>query len=373
MAGSNLTQPVTSQECNYSAPTCSGFTYTPWSACNDNGVQARNVLTSSPANCTGGSPVLFQKCTYTPPCTGFTYKPWSACQSNGLQYRDILTKTPYNCSGGSPVLTQNCTYDPGSNTGATTGTAPAVGSNLCVISPAGGNYFDPVEITVRCGSNVTGSTWQWGKYGTPTSFSGNTVVTYPADKTNILYVKYTYRVVAGTKSYTKTGNSYRTFTANQNYCKLTPDSGTYANDTSITITCGRTVKGGTYQWDNGTTTNFTSPATISYVADRNKKLKVTFTYTYSSALGTGALEKTAVFNKFYYLKRCTDSENGYASQLKGDLVFTQNITTKNYTDTCVGNYVTDYYCGADKTVKTAKILCPYGCSNGACNLPATTY
>jgi hypothetical protein len=42
-------------------PTCSSFTYSAWSACT-NGQQSRTVLSSSPAGCTGGSPVLTQAC-----------------------------------------------------------------------------------------------------------------------------------------------------------------------------------------------------------------------------------------------------------------------------------------------------------------------
>jgi hypothetical protein len=43
-------------------PTCTSFTYSSWSACTS-GQQTRTVLTSSPAGCTGGIPVLSQSCT----------------------------------------------------------------------------------------------------------------------------------------------------------------------------------------------------------------------------------------------------------------------------------------------------------------------
>jgi pectate lyase len=52
------------------ATTCSSFTYSGWGACQPNNTQTRTVLTSSPAGCAGGSPVLSQACTYVPPPGG---------------------------------------------------------------------------------------------------------------------------------------------------------------------------------------------------------------------------------------------------------------------------------------------------------------
>jgi hypothetical protein len=93
--------------------TCSSFTYTDWSACGADGRQTRTVVSSAPAGCTGGSPVLSQTCTPPGPvaCTGFTYSPWSACV-NGTQSRTVLTATPSGCTGGNPVLSQTCTPPP---------------------------------------------------------------------------------------------------------------------------------------------------------------------------------------------------------------------------------------------------------------------
>jgi hypothetical protein len=45
-----------------------------------------------------------------PTCTSFTYSAWGACQSNGTQTRTLVSSSPAGCSGGSPVLTQACTY-----------------------------------------------------------------------------------------------------------------------------------------------------------------------------------------------------------------------------------------------------------------------
>ena len=42
-----------------------------------------------------------------PTCTSFTYTPWSSC-SSGEQSRTIVTRAPYGCAGGSPVTIQTC-------------------------------------------------------------------------------------------------------------------------------------------------------------------------------------------------------------------------------------------------------------------------
>jgi mono/diheme cytochrome c family protein len=52
--------------------------------------------------------------TTTPPpaaCT-YTYDGWGVCQSNGIQIRGLLSSSPAGCTGGTPVLTQSCTYVP---------------------------------------------------------------------------------------------------------------------------------------------------------------------------------------------------------------------------------------------------------------------
>jgi len=89
-------------------PNCTSFSYSNWSSCNNN-IQTRGVLTSLPANCTGGNPVLSQSCTINAPtCTSFTYSNWSGC-SNNQQTRTVLAFFPTNCSDGSPILSQSCT------------------------------------------------------------------------------------------------------------------------------------------------------------------------------------------------------------------------------------------------------------------------
>jgi hypothetical protein len=95
--------------------TCSAFTYSAWGACQPDDTQSRTVTSSSPAGCTGGSPVLSQACTYVPPvttCSAFTYSAWGTCQSDDTQTRTVTSSSPAGCTGGSPVLSQACTYVP---------------------------------------------------------------------------------------------------------------------------------------------------------------------------------------------------------------------------------------------------------------------
>jgi hypothetical protein len=95
--------------------TCSAFTYSAWGACQPDDTQSRTGTSSSPAGCTGGSPVLSQACTYVPPvttCSAFTYSAWGTCQSDDTQTRTVTSSSPAGCTGGSPVLSQACTYVP---------------------------------------------------------------------------------------------------------------------------------------------------------------------------------------------------------------------------------------------------------------------
>ena len=122
-AGCTGGSPVLTQSCTPPPPspvTCSSFTYTAWTppVCPASRMQSRAVLTSSPAGCTGGSPVLTQSCTPPPPspvtCSSFTYTAWTppVCPASRMQSRAVLTSSPAGCTGGSPVLTQSCTPAP---------------------------------------------------------------------------------------------------------------------------------------------------------------------------------------------------------------------------------------------------------------------
>jgi hypothetical protein len=47
----------------------------------------------------------------TPPvCASFTYSSWGACQTNNTQTRTVISSSPAGCNGGNPVLTQGCVY-----------------------------------------------------------------------------------------------------------------------------------------------------------------------------------------------------------------------------------------------------------------------
>ncbi|MFZ2153998.1 MAG: hypothetical protein WAV16_02090, partial [Candidatus Moraniibacteriota bacterium] len=89
--------------------TCTGFTYSGWSACQSNGTQTRTITAKTPASCTGGSPgALSQSCTYTgagggSTCTSFIYSPWSPdpCTTGSTQTR-TPTGLPAGCTGGTP-------------------------------------------------------------------------------------------------------------------------------------------------------------------------------------------------------------------------------------------------------------------------------
>jgi prepilin-type N-terminal cleavage/methylation domain-containing protein len=53
-------------------------------------------------------------------CTSWTYTGWGTCQPDNTQTRTVLTSNPAGCMGGNPILTQSCTYaSPFSATGGT--------------------------------------------------------------------------------------------------------------------------------------------------------------------------------------------------------------------------------------------------------------
>ncbi|MCF7820701.1 MAG: hypothetical protein K9M44_04515 [Candidatus Pacebacteria bacterium] len=45
-------------------------------------------------------------------CTFWTYSNWSNCLASGQQTRTILSSLPANCEGGNPILSQNCVFNP---------------------------------------------------------------------------------------------------------------------------------------------------------------------------------------------------------------------------------------------------------------------
>ncbi|MHB8648104.1 MAG: LamG-like jellyroll fold domain-containing protein, partial [Thermomicrobiales bacterium] len=87
-AGNTSTQSAVVSATTQSAtppPTCTSFTYSAWNACQVNGTQTRTVTSSSPAGCTGGTPVLTQSCTYTAP------PPSTSTAGPVILYTDIIT------------------------------------------------------------------------------------------------------------------------------------------------------------------------------------------------------------------------------------------------------------------------------------------
>src|SRR3989339_100763 len=88
-------------------------------------------------NCTGGtthpaSETIF--CNYKPSvpvCLSFTYSNWSLCASSGVKTRTVVSSYPAGCAGGNPVLSQSCvsnTTDANTNTDTNTN----INTNTCV-------------------------------------------------------------------------------------------------------------------------------------------------------------------------------------------------------------------------------------------------
>ena len=100
-------------------PRCTSWTYTSWSACGANGLQTRTVRKATPTNCTGGSPVTSQSCTYTPPTTGTTYTASQVATHNtssncwliiSNRVYDVTQYIPFH-PGGQGAITNYCGQD----------------------------------------------------------------------------------------------------------------------------------------------------------------------------------------------------------------------------------------------------------------------
>ena len=88
---------------------CTSFTYSDWSACS-NSTQSRSILTSSPAGCTGGSPILTQSCTITPtPTTGICSASLNQCSSGTFSDQaDTATNYQWQCLGQNGGSNASC-------------------------------------------------------------------------------------------------------------------------------------------------------------------------------------------------------------------------------------------------------------------------
>jgi hypothetical protein len=90
-------------------PQCTAFVYSDWSECNE-GEQTRSVISTTPAVCTGGSPLVSQVCEQT--CTennGWECTSWGACSADGKQVRtcERCKENP----GTPPTQEKQCVYD----------------------------------------------------------------------------------------------------------------------------------------------------------------------------------------------------------------------------------------------------------------------
>jgi len=63
-------------------------------------------------------------------CTSFTYSAWSECQPSNTKTRTVTSSSPAGCTGGSPILTQSCMYNTEANTVYKTTISPTVDGNL---------------------------------------------------------------------------------------------------------------------------------------------------------------------------------------------------------------------------------------------------
>jgi len=154
-------------------PTCTTFTYSDWGTCTDS-QQTRTATSSSPAGCTGGSPVLTQSCTVAPPtCTesDWSCPAWGSCSEDGQQTRTSCTKVS-NCEGGVPMpqTSQNCTPTCASWTYSNWGECSAAGQRTRTIlssSPTSCTGGNP-ELTMICTppTACTADTWTCGEWAT---------------------------------------------------------------------------------------------------------------------------------------------------------------------------------------------------------------
>lgn len=64
---------------------------------------------------------------------------------------------------------------------------------------------------------------------------------------------------------------------------------------------------------------------------------------------------------------CFDSDNGYNYYIAGYVTGINNSVNYMINDSCVGNYVNEYYCSGNTPNLAFHYYCSSGCSNGKCN------
>lgn len=69
-------------------------------------------------------------------------------------------------------------------------------------------------------------------------------------------------------------------------------------------------------------------------------------------------------------QRCLDSDGGKNFNIAGTVTQIIVDKSKDYSDVCSGNVLTEYYCGPNAL--SSDSICPYGCADGAC-MPKSTY
>jgi hypothetical protein len=126
-----------------------------------------------PAGPGGGTPVT---------CTAFTYSAWGACQSNNTQTRTVATSSPAGCTGGSPVVSQSCIYVPPTPTCDLSTAVPSC--STCHGAIGSGTHATRALTCATCHGPVNNGT------GTPSTgmvatLSGTTCrLTYPTSGTH---------------------------------------------------------------------------------------------------------------------------------------------------------------------------------------------
>ncbi len=80
----------------------------------DNGAHSNCTITVTDEAGNQSSPLnvnSFTVDTSLPTCTDFTYSEWSECQQNNKKTRTVISSSPDGCVGGSPVLEEDCVYN----------------------------------------------------------------------------------------------------------------------------------------------------------------------------------------------------------------------------------------------------------------------
>jgi hypothetical protein len=242
-------------------------------------------------------------------------------------------------------------------------TAISANPNTCAISPEAGNYFKKTEIAIACGKAVSTANYQWDK-GPVYKFSGEVTTVFTADKKRTLNLIYQYQTSAGGKKIIKTVKISKMYDANQRYCTVIPNGGTFTKDADVRIECGSGVKRSTWRWGNGPAYNFSPSTDIKFIADFSKNLNLSFAF--DQLNGAKSEERVARFSKSFKVPQCIDSDKGRNNQLKGNLLYTGNTIKRSYADSCVDKMLTEYYCDKNNMMAFVKVRCPGSCVDGRC-------